>query len=100
MKILISILISLAFIWLALVAVLLIAKPETQTIKGALRILPDILRLIHSLSKDKKLPLSSRLRIWGLIGYLALPIDLIPDFIPVIGYADDATHPFPTPRLR
>jgi uncharacterized membrane protein YkvA (DUF1232 family) len=25
-----------------------------------------------------------------LLGYLALPVDLVPDFIPVIGYADDA----------
>jgi uncharacterized membrane protein YkvA (DUF1232 family) len=25
-----------------------------------------------------------------LLGYLALPIDLIPDFVPLIGYADDA----------
>jgi uncharacterized membrane protein YkvA (DUF1232 family) len=31
-----------------------------------------------------------RIRLALLIGYLALPIDLIPDFIPVIGYADDA----------
>jgi uncharacterized membrane protein YkvA (DUF1232 family) len=28
--------------------------------------------------------------LWLLLGYLALPIDLVPDFIPVIGYADDA----------
>jgi uncharacterized membrane protein YkvA (DUF1232 family) len=89
-KIFIGVLISLLSIWIVLVVVLIILKPKTQTIKEALRILPDILRLIHSLSKDKKLPLSSRLRIWGLVGYLALPIDLIPDFIPVIGYADDA----------
>jgi uncharacterized membrane protein YkvA (DUF1232 family) len=28
--------------------------------------------------------------VWALLAYLALPIDLVPDFIPVIGYADDA----------
>jgi uncharacterized membrane protein YkvA (DUF1232 family) len=31
-----------------------------------------------------------RVRLWLLLGYLALPVDLVPDFIPVIGYADDA----------
>lgn len=31
-----------------------------------------------------------RVRLWLLFLYLAMPIDLIPDFIPVIGYADDA----------
>jgi uncharacterized membrane protein YkvA (DUF1232 family) len=30
-----------------------------------------------------------RLRLWLLLGYLASPIDIIPDVIPVIGYADD-----------
>jgi uncharacterized membrane protein YkvA (DUF1232 family) len=29
-------------------------------------------------------------RLWLLLGYLASPIDLVPDFIPVVGYADDA----------
>jgi len=39
---------------------------------------------------DSTLPRGVRVRLWLLIGYLALPFDLIPDFIPVIGYADDA----------
>jgi uncharacterized membrane protein YkvA (DUF1232 family) len=29
-------------------------------------------------------------RPWLLLGYLAIPIDLVPDFVPVLGYADDA----------
>jgi uncharacterized membrane protein YkvA (DUF1232 family) len=29
-------------------------------------------------------------RLWLVFAYLAIPIDIIPDFIPVIGYADDA----------
>jgi uncharacterized membrane protein YkvA (DUF1232 family) len=31
-----------------------------------------------------------RVRLWLLLGYLAIPFDLVPDFIPVLGYADDA----------
>ena len=31
-----------------------------------------------------------RVRLWLLTGYLAMPIDLVPDVIPVLGYADDA----------
>jgi uncharacterized membrane protein YkvA (DUF1232 family) len=36
------------------------------------------------------MPRGVRLRLWVLLGYLATPIDLVPDFIPVLGYADDA----------
>jgi uncharacterized membrane protein YkvA (DUF1232 family) len=31
-----------------------------------------------------------RVRLWLLFAYLAMPFDLVPDFIPVVGYADDA----------
>jgi uncharacterized membrane protein YkvA (DUF1232 family) len=40
--------------------------------------------------RDPTVPTSIKVRIALLLGYLALPIDLIPDFIPVLGYADDA----------
>jgi uncharacterized membrane protein YkvA (DUF1232 family) len=36
------------------------------------------------------IPRSTRWWIWALLIYLAVPIDLVPDFVPVIGYADDA----------
>ena len=49
-----------------------------------------MLRLICRLAADPDLPRGVRIRLGALLVYLALPIDLIPDFIPVLGYADDA----------
>ena len=72
------------------VVVLLVVKPETGTLREAARIVPDTVRLIHRLARDKSLHRGVRVRLWLLLGYLASPVDLVPDFIPVVGYADDA----------
>lgn len=81
---------GLLLTWLALVIVLLIARPRGGLLREALRVLPDVLRLVRRLAADKTLPRGVRVRLWLLLFYLAVPIDLIPDFIPAIGYADDA----------
>ncbi len=59
-------------------------------LREAMRLLPDVIRLIHRLAADKTLPRGVRIRLGLLLAYLAMPIDLIPDFIPILGYADDA----------
>ena len=64
--------------------------PETVTLKDALRLLPDLLRLIRRLAADRTLAPGIRVRLVLLLAYLLSPVDLVPDFIPVIGYADDA----------
>lgn len=76
--------------WLLLVGALLLARPRGGLLTEALRLLPDLLRLVVRLARDKTLPRGVRIRLWLLLGYLALPLDLIPDFVPVLGYADDA----------
>ena len=38
---------------------------------------------------DNEIPIASRALLVLVIGYLALPIDFIPDFIPVFGWIDD-----------
>ncbi|MGA5543068.1 YkvA family protein [Mycobacterium sp. NPDC051198] len=81
---------ALLLSWLVLVGALLIVRPRGNLLTEALRILPDLLRLIPRLARDKTLPRGVRVRLALLVVYLALPIDLIPDFIPVLGYADDA----------
>jgi uncharacterized membrane protein YkvA (DUF1232 family) len=81
---------ALLLAWVALVVALLLARPRGALLTEALRLLPDVLRLIRRLAADPDLPRGVRIRLGALLAYLALPIDLIPDFIPVLGYADDA----------
>lgn len=90
LKILISVAIALFVSWLLLVVGLLIVQPRGNLLQEALRILPDVLGLLRRLAQDKTIPLGTRVRLWLLFGYLALPFDLIPDFVPILGWADDA----------
>ncbi|MFE2470570.1 YkvA family protein [Streptomyces mirabilis] len=87
---LIGIATGLLLCWLLLLATLAIARPKGNLLTEAVRLLPDLLRLISRLARDRELPRRTRWLLWILAGYLALPIDLVPDFIPVLGYADDA----------
>jgi uncharacterized membrane protein YkvA (DUF1232 family) len=81
---------ALLVTWLALIVVLVIARPRGGLLREALRLLPDVLRLVRRLSADRTLPRGVRFRLGMLLVYLAIPVDVIPDFIPVLGYADDA----------
>jgi uncharacterized membrane protein YkvA (DUF1232 family) len=77
-------------LWLALVVVLLVARPRGTSLREVVRLLPDLLRLVGRLTADRSLPRGVRLKLGLLAGYLAMPFDLVPDFVPVLGYADDA----------
>lgn len=80
---------SLLLLWLLMLALLWRAKPDDLTLRDAVRLVPDLLRLLKRLAADRTLPRGVRVRLVLLLGYLAMPIDLVPDFIPVLGYADD-----------
>jgi len=80
---------GLLLAWIGLAVILIVARPERSSIKSVARLLPDTLRLFHRLATDPLLPRGVRVRLWLLFAYLAFPFDLIPDFVPVIGYADD-----------
>ena len=89
---LVGVLVAVAVAWLAIVVLLLgVGRryDDPPRLREALRLLPDVVRLLHRLARDRALPRGVRVRLVLLLAYLALPIDLVPDFIPVIGYADD-----------
>jgi len=88
-----ALLTGLALLWLALVASLYLVgrrQAEPTRLRDALRLIPDVVRLLRRLAADPTLPRGVRIRLTLLLVYIALPIDLVPDFIPVVGYADDA----------
>jgi uncharacterized membrane protein YkvA (DUF1232 family) len=90
MTIALTIAIGLALTYLVLLGALLLVRPKGNLLYEALRLLPDLLRLLRRLAADRSVPRAARVRLWLLLGYLAIPIDLVPDFVPVLGYADDA----------
>ncbi|MEB3031706.1 YkvA family protein [[Mycobacterium] nativiensis] len=76
--------------WFGLAVTLAVHRPRGRLLGETLRILPDMIRLLRRLAADRSLSRAVRIRLWLLLIYLASPIDIIPDFIPVLGYADDA----------
>ncbi len=75
--------------WALLVGFLWLHRPSRAVAGAALRLIPDLVRLVRGLLADGRTPMRVRLAMIGLLAYLISPIDLIPDFVPVIGSADD-----------
>jgi uncharacterized membrane protein YkvA (DUF1232 family) len=48
------------------------------------------LNVYQRVLRDKRTPLAAKLLLALAVGYLCMPFDLIPDFVPVIGHLDDA----------
>lgn len=60
-----------------------------QDARALAGLIPDCLILFRRLLGDERVPRRSKLLVAALIGYLAMPFDLVPDFIPVAGQLDD-----------
>jgi uncharacterized membrane protein YkvA (DUF1232 family) len=61
-----------------------------RAIRQLVLLLPRLARMLAGLLADRAVPRSAKIALAAVAVYLASPIDLIPDFIPIIGYLDDA----------
>lgn len=86
---LVGVLATLAATWVVFVAVLAFLRPRGIDLREAKRLVPDVARLVRQLAGDASLPRGVRRRLAFLVAYLAFPVDLVPDVVPVLGYADD-----------
>jgi uncharacterized membrane protein YkvA (DUF1232 family) len=92
-QVLVGVAVGVLLVWAGMVLALYLLAPreeERTRLRDALRLLPDVVRLLRRLAADPTLPRGVRWRLSALLVYLVLPVDLVPDFIPVVGYADDA----------
>ena len=84
---------SLLLAWSVLVVALYLTarrRGHATGLRELLRLVPDVVRLFRRLAADPTLPRGVRVRMGLLTAYLLLPFDLVPDFLPVVGWADDA----------
>ena len=68
----------------------LIAAGRREDARALAGFIPDCLVLVSRLARDSRISRPRRTLLFLVLGYLALPIDLVPDFLPGIGQLDDA----------
>ncbi len=86
---LLSTLVVALLLYALLVAALVLAG-RRETARAVAGFLPDCLILLKRLAADPRVPRRSKVVLAGAVAYVAFPIDLVPDFIPVAGQLDDA----------
>jgi uncharacterized membrane protein YkvA (DUF1232 family) len=80
---------GLVVAWLALFLALWLLRPRDVRAVELVRIVPDIVRLVRDLLRDPTVPRGVRASLVVLLVWLVSPIDLVPEFIPVLGPLDD-----------
>ncbi len=74
----------------AIAVLALLALGRRTDARAVAGFIPDCIRLIRRLIADPETTRAQRIALFALVAYLALPFDLVPDFIPVVGVLDDA----------
>jgi len=84
-----SILLVVIAIWILVVVVLVVVGRFVLARELAL-LVPNLIRLFGGLLRDARVPLRAKIVLAVATVWLASPIDLIPEFIPIVGSVDDA----------
>jgi uncharacterized membrane protein YkvA (DUF1232 family) len=74
----------------AAAVIALVALGRRSDARALAGFIPDCVVLVQRLMRDPRVPRRRKLALALLVAYLVLPIDLVPDFIPVAGQLDDA----------
>ncbi|HEY5011104.1 MAG TPA: DUF1232 domain-containing protein [Acidimicrobiia bacterium] len=89
LTIVVALAVTIAAIWIGLAVAVLVGRPSRTSVLEAARFMPDTLRFVWNLARDRAVPRRARWRLYLAFFYNVQPINLIPDFVPVIGFADN-----------
>jgi uncharacterized membrane protein YkvA (DUF1232 family) len=76
-------------VWIGLIVALILVGRRALARELA-TLVPNLTRLFAALMRDPRVPFRAKLVLGATALYLAMPIDLIPDFVPIAGSLDDA----------
>ena len=76
-------------VWLLAILVLVVLGRRSQARELA-ALIPNLVILFRGLLGDPRVPRSSKRWLWFAVAWFLSPIDLIPEFLPVVGPLDDA----------
>jgi uncharacterized membrane protein YkvA (DUF1232 family) len=80
---------GLLVMWAILLVILWALRPRDVAVRELLAVVPDLIRMLRSVVRDPTSPMDVRIVLIGLLIWILSPIDLIPEFIPVLGPLDD-----------
>jgi uncharacterized membrane protein YkvA (DUF1232 family) len=83
------VILGLVVLWLVLILALFLLRPRGVKATDLVRVIPDVIRLARDLVVDRSTPRGVRVALVILFVWLISPIDLVPEFIPVLGPVDD-----------
>jgi uncharacterized membrane protein YkvA (DUF1232 family) len=85
----IEIVLAVVALWLVLIALFWLLRPKGVALLELVRLIPDVVRLLRGIVGDRTVVLDVRVVVVLLTIWILSPIDLIPEFIPVLGPFDD-----------
>jgi uncharacterized membrane protein YkvA (DUF1232 family) len=88
-ELVVAIVVGLAVLWVAFLVLFWLLRPKGVSARELVGIVPDVVRLLGAIVSDRTTPLDVRAVVVVLGVWIVSPIDLIPEFIPVIGPLDD-----------
>lgn len=84
------VILGLVALWLVVIVALFLLRPRGVRATELIRLIPDVVRLARDLVVDPATPRGVRVALVILAAWLISPIDLVPEFIPLLGPVDDA----------